>query len=361
MPLTSGADRLGGDMMATRARRWILRGLLGLIVLLAIALAAGTVWETSVRAGLPERYPPPGQMVDVGTHRLHLRRFGQGPVTVVLEAGSGNSGSLNWLLIEKELARFATVVAYDRAGVNWSEPGPEPRTSARIADELHAALQALGVTGPLVLVGHSQGGVHMMQYALAHRSQVTGLVLLDSPLPNSSEEMPAEAKAMMLPGPAQQVLLKTMIRTGVMRLTMPPGGGGFPDTIPGVNTDSVNAVLTAFFPSGMQYSVFPEFDGMTGAAAVPFERHLLDSLPVRALSSPYLPPREALGPGWSDSLYDDVIRWWATTQSRLTELSTRAEQYTVPNSHHGIQFSNPDVVVETIRSLVIAAEPPVSR
>lgn len=339
--------------MASRARRWFLRGLLGLTGLLAIALIAGTVWERSVRVGLPARYPPPGEMVNVGTHRLHLRRFGEGPVTVVLEAGSGNSGSLSWLSIEQELARFAAVVAYDRAGVNWSEPGPEPRTSARIADELHAALQAVGVTGPLVLVGHSQGGVHMMQYALAHRSQVAGLVLLDSPLPNSSEEMPAEAKAMMLPGPAQQVLLQAMIRTGVMRLTMPPGGGGFPDTIPGVNSDSINAVLTAFFPTGMQYGVFPEFEGMTSGTALGFERYLLDSLPVRALSSQYLPPKEALGPGWSDALYDDVIQWWATTQSRLTELSTRAEQFTVPGSHHGIQFSNPDVVVETIRSLVI--------
>ena len=343
--------------MASRFRRWILRGLLALIALLALALAAGTIWESSVRARLHQQYPPPGTLVDVGTHRLHLRRFGEGPVTVVLEAGSGNLGSLSWLPIEEELARFATVVAYDRAGVNWSEPGPEPRTSARIADDLHAALEAVGVTGPLVLVGHSQGGVHMMQYALANRDQVVGLVLLDSPLPNSTEEMPAEARAMTVPSPAQQMLLTVMLRTGVMRLTMPPGGAGFPDTIPGVNTDSINAVLTAFFPTGMQYGMMPEFDGMLGPAIVPFARHMLDSLPVRALSSPYLPPREALGPAWSDSLYQAVLRFWETTQSRLTELSTRAEQYTVPNSHHGIQFSNPAVVVETIRSLVVPAGP----
>jgi len=345
--------------MASRVRRWVLRGVLGLAAVLVLTLIAGTAWETSARARLPEQYPPPGQMVDVGTHRLHLRRFGEGPVTVVLEAGSGNIGSLNWLPIEAELARFATVVAYDRAGVNWSEPGPEPRTSARIADELHAALQALGVTGPLVLVGHSQGGVHLMQYALAHRDQVAGLVLLDSPLPNSSQEMPAGAKALMLPGPAQQFLLKTAIRTGVMRLMMPPGGGGFPEPVPGFNTDSVNAVLTAFLPTGLQYGVFPEFDGMTGPPAVPFERQMLDSLPVRALSSPYLPPRADLGPAWSDSLYDAVVRWWETTQSRLAQLSTRAEQYAVPNSHHGIQFSNPDVVITAVRALAAPFQPPV--
>ena len=320
--------------------------------------------ESSVRTRLHQQYPPPGTMVDIGTHRLHVRLFGEGPVTVVLEAGSGNFGSLNWLPIEPELARFATVVAYDRAGTNWSDPGPEPRTSARIASELHSALNALGVTGPFVLVGHSQGGVHMMQYALEHRERVVGMVLLDSPLPNSSEEMPAEAKAISVPGPIQQLLLKVAIRTGIMRLILPPGGGGFPDSIPGfasqripgVNVDSINTVLTAFWPTGMQYGLMPEFRGMTGPATVPFSRHMLDSLPVRALSSPYLPPKEALGPAWSDSLYQSMLHFWESTQSRLTELSTNAQQYNVPNSHHGLPFSNPDVVVETIRALVVPAQ-----
>lgn len=189
-----------------------------------------------MRRRLHQQYPPPGRMVDLGTHRLHVRRFGEGPVTVVLEAGSGNFGSLNWLPIENALARFATVVAYDRAGTNWSEPGPEPRTSARIASELHLALNALGAEGPLVLVGHSQGGVHMMQYALKHRERVVGMVLLDSPLPNSSEEMPAAVKAISAPGPIQQALLKVAIRTGIMRFMLPPGGGGFPASIPGLKS-----------------------------------------------------------------------------------------------------------------------------
>jgi len=95
---------------------------------------------------------------------------------------------------------------------------------------------------------------------------------------------------------------------------------------------------------------------LTGPAMVPFTRHMLDSLPVRALSSPYLPPKEALGPAWSDSLYQSMLRFWESTQSRLTEISTNAQQYAVPNSHHGLAFSNPDEVVEAIRSLVVLAQ-----
>ncbi len=47
--------------------------------------------------------------------------------------------------------------------------------------------------------------------------------------------------------------------------------------------DSINTVLTAFLPTGMQYVLMPEFSGMTGPERVPFTRHMLDSLPVRAL------------------------------------------------------------------------------
>lgn len=119
--------------------------------------------------------------------------------------------------------------------------------------------------------------------------------------------------------------------------------------------DSINTVLTAFLPTGMQYVLMPEFSGMTGPERVPFTRHMLDSLPVRALSSPYLPPKQALGPAWSDSLYQSTLRYWVSTQSRLTEISTSAQQYNVPNSHHGLPFSSPGAVVEAIRSLVVPA------
>ena len=88
-----------------------------------------------------------------GRTRLHLQVTDQdrsGP-TVVLEAGLGFP-SVEWAWVRQEVAHFARVVAYDRAGVAWSESGPKPRDGQRIAEELYAALNAAGIEGPYVLV-----------------------------------------------------------------------------------------------------------------------------------------------------------------------------------------------------------------
>ena len=97
------------------------------------------------------RYPPPGALVDVGGNRLHLDVRGDGPgPSVVLEAGMG-SFSPNWYWVQSELAPALRVVAYDRAGLGWSERGTAPRDADTLAVELHTALQAAGVPGPYVL------------------------------------------------------------------------------------------------------------------------------------------------------------------------------------------------------------------
>jgi pimeloyl-ACP methyl ester carboxylesterase len=55
-----------------------------------------------------------------------------------------------------------------------------PRTSIRIADELHAALHNAGIMGPYILVGHAFGGINMRAFAYRHMAEVAGLVLVDT-------------------------------------------------------------------------------------------------------------------------------------------------------------------------------------
>ena len=76
-----------------------------------------------------QKYPPIGKMVDIGGYKLHMIESGQnndGP-TVVMDAGSGAS-SLDWQLVQPEIAKFAHVITYDRAGNGWSDASPLPRT-----------------------------------------------------------------------------------------------------------------------------------------------------------------------------------------------------------------------------------------
>src|SRR6266404_5930643 len=84
---------------------------------------------------------------------LHLDVRGDGSPTVVLEAGFASTAA-TWSKVQPEVAKFARVVAYDRAGLGTSEAGPLPRTAERIANELRAALRSAGLRPPYILVSH---------------------------------------------------------------------------------------------------------------------------------------------------------------------------------------------------------------
>ena len=157
--------------------------------LAAVVLIVGTVAAVyrfdseDDAAGVEHRFPPPGRMVDIGGYKLHLHCTGEGSPTVVLEAGNG-AMSANWAWVQPEIAKTTRVCSYDRAGSAWSESGPEPRDGRHIAQELHTLLAKGGVGGPLVLVGHSFGGLYVRQYAALFPGEVAGLVLVDAAHPD---------------------------------------------------------------------------------------------------------------------------------------------------------------------------------
>lgn len=149
--------------------------LVGILVVLAGCSAE------PMAAQAPPSGPPPGVLIAVGGHKLHLRCVGPtgaGPI-VILEAGGGGY-STGWSAVQDLLSPRVRTCAYDRAGWGWSEPGPAPRTLRQEVFELHALLEAAKVSGPFVLVGQSVGGLLVRLYTEAHGGDVIGLVLVDS-------------------------------------------------------------------------------------------------------------------------------------------------------------------------------------
>jgi pimeloyl-ACP methyl ester carboxylesterase len=127
----------------------------------------------------------PGQLIDVGGHRLHLSCTGSGTPTVVLEPGRGElSSNLGW--IAPAVARDSRVCVYDRAGRGWSEPADTAQDGAQIATDLHTLLQRGHVPGPYVLAGHSFGGLYVLTFAARYPDEVAGMVLVDSTAPASA-------------------------------------------------------------------------------------------------------------------------------------------------------------------------------
>lgn len=152
--------------------------ILSFVAAVATLLVAGALYEKLGAAADFRRHPPPGRLVDIGGHRLHVLDSGTGHPTVLFEAGLPGS-VLSWFHVQRELARLIRVVSYDRAGLGWSEAGPEPRTATRIVDELHRLLAAAGIPPPYILVGHSFGGITTRLFASTYPDEVAALVLVD--------------------------------------------------------------------------------------------------------------------------------------------------------------------------------------
>ncbi len=74
--------------------------------------------------------------------------------------------------VQPGIAQFSRVCSYDRAGYGSSDPGPMPRTSAQIAEDLHTLLQKAGERPPYLLVGHSFGGYHVRVFYGKYPDQV---------------------------------------------------------------------------------------------------------------------------------------------------------------------------------------------
>jgi pimeloyl-ACP methyl ester carboxylesterase len=135
-------------------------------------------------------------MIDIGGRRLRLVCAGPdgagGPV-VVLEAGAFGF-SADWAEVQDRLAaRGLRSLAYDRAGLGFSDPGPEPRDGIQIARDLERLLAAAEIAAPYVLCGHSMAGLRLRQFAAGHAHDLIGVVLVDAATPEASDHPAAAA------------------------------------------------------------------------------------------------------------------------------------------------------------------------
>ena len=158
-----------------RGGRWLLYPVVAVTALAAVGggyqIVSQAVDRTSVGTAR-------GQLIDVGDHRLYLSCSGSGKPTVILEPGLGETSSA-WGWIAPAVARHTRVCVYDRAGRGRSDPSPHAQDGDQISTDLHTLLRRANVTGPLVLVGHSLGGLYVLDYAARYPHQVAGMVEVD--------------------------------------------------------------------------------------------------------------------------------------------------------------------------------------
>lgn len=321
---------------------WLWRILLGaLLLMLALSLLTWLAGAWA-KATLARQYPAPGQRLDVGGYALHLNCTGQGSPTVILEAGL-NDFSVQWATVQPEVSRFARVCTYDRAGLGWSDDSPQPRTRQTMVDELHRLLAAAGVDGPLLLVGHSFGGMVMRDYAQRYAHEVVGLVLVDAAHEGQLARNPALHRAyeQLL---AQFKTLATLSSFGLLALSPAqiPNRGLPPEALA-----QYRAVLAtrAYFRAAHAES--EAFYAMLKEAPADALTPLGD-LPLIVVSRGKAEPLPAVTAAESDQM--EVS--WQQMQAELVALSSNSQQIIARESGHDIHLQQPDLVVQAIRQLL---------
>jgi pimeloyl-ACP methyl ester carboxylesterase len=326
--------------------------ILGLIVaLITVLLFAGS----RARARLKSRYTPPGQMVDVGGHHLHLYCLGpeklQGP-TVVMDAGIGEDG-LSWSLIQGEVAKDLRACVYDRAGLGWSEPGPKPRTNKVMVAELRTLLQKAGLPSPYILVGASLGGLNARLYAHQHPQEVGGIVLVDAAHEEqySSEGMRKAFEGILQMMPRMYGMMRLIVRSGLPAL-FPGRFSALVPVDPKVSKETAAAIF-ALRVSDTQY--FETAEAEMGAI---LESHAqiremeitsLGNIPMIVIQHGKV---EQMQTPEMTELNEQTNRH---QQALLTRQSTRGKLIVAEQSGHAIQYSEPELVVAAIREVAVAA------
>ncbi len=309
------------------------RIVLALVVFLLLLAGAGFLYENISEARDRRFNPVSGKLIDVGGRKMHIDCTGNGSPTVILDSGLGDT-YLSWRKVQPEIARFTRVCSYDRAGLGYSDPGSEPRTSQAIATELRALLQAAGISPPYVMVGHSMGGYDVRVFASMYRAEVVGMVLVDASHPDQENRFPPDMKNMEGTFQREAQFMEYSMPFGIPRLL------GLCDDDPRSRAADCN--WHTWQEQVAEMKSFPQSAAEAGSAG------LLGDMPLVVLSHDPDKPSSDLAP----DLAKPVNEAWEKMQEELAHLSTRGTQTIAKNSSHYIQIDRPDVVIDAVHKVV---------
>jgi pimeloyl-ACP methyl ester carboxylesterase len=151
---------------------------IGLAAVLALT-AVSTIANASLNASEHAALTPYGQEVTIDAGDINVYRNGGSGPTMVLLSGYGTSApAIDFAPLIRELDAFDVVVV-EGFGYGYSDLDVGERTIENITAELHEVLAKLQVDEPVILIGHSVGGVYARYYANAYPEEVAAIVGID--------------------------------------------------------------------------------------------------------------------------------------------------------------------------------------
>jgi pimeloyl-ACP methyl ester carboxylesterase len=282
------------------------------IILSLIALMIGGA-ITSTHAN--EMPPMPGNRYNIGSHRLHINCMGEGSPTVIIDTGLGDDSS-DWQTILQQSAPITKTCIYDRSGYGWSDYGPRPRNSRRIAYELGLLLDEANISPPYILVGHSFGGFNLRLFAASHPDDIAGLILVES-----SHELQYERLNIKLPLPykgRRNIVI-------VAKETENTADSNKPQILRDHAYRTAGEEIAALYQSARQVQLYGK----------------IPTVPLMVISR-----GKAEWSGDINAQHRERI--WIELQQDLMRLSPLSQHIVANNSGHDIPRQQPEIIIEAI-------------
>lgn len=295
-----------------------------LLLSLLVLAASGT--DPGRAQAAADEPPAPGTYVWVDDHRLHLNCQGSGSPTVVFDSGLGGS-SLDWTLVQPDVAAFTRACAYDRAGYAWSDPGPLPRDSTHIVADLEQLLGNASVAAPYVLVGHSLGGLIVQRFARQNPEKVAGLVLVDA----THEDQFRRLKEVVIPSGSPRRWSLLMMRDAYH----------VPEGLP----EDVRLVAGAFVARAQSIVVIRSELSSLRTATGPAAAGELPDAPLVVISHRVITPAASARAG-------RLADMWMEMQLELATRSRHSRHVIAGTDDHYVHIREPQTVIDAVRSVV---------
>ena len=241
----------------------------------------------------------------------------------------------SWLpVLERLVAAGVRVVTYDQRGHGDSSPLRDHPTVRMLGDDLAAVLDVVAPRDPVVLGGHSMGGMTVMAYAGLHpddfRSRVAGTVLVATSAGELQNRLRTlETRAMSLASRLPRIPAGRFVTTrGQRRLLF------------GADADPAQVELTRDMVASTPLPTMGRFFGALGEHDESEALSKLDGIPTVVLVG----DRDRLTPPGHSR--------------RLGELIPHAELRILPGRGHMLMYEATDDVVDAFHAVLDAAIQP---
>lgn len=224
--------------------------------------------------------------------------------------------------------------------MGWSEALPPPRDADHIAAVLHGLLTTAQIDGPIVLMGHSTGGLYIRDYASRYPAEVVGMIFVDASTPLQDRNPAFEA----YDSPRKATRFTIWLNETAFVLGVPRLFGACSEGLPGLSARTSKLIAEDRCHEPFQ-TIKDESDGFDRSGEETIHTGPYGPLPILIFSHD---PSTDVAAGRPANLIAAANQM----QENLKKLSTRSRSIIARGSGHFIQMNRPDLIENEVKIFI---------